>query len=241
MIHLIKALSSSPNSPHAAFIHVLGSLGCRLLDWLLTASCHTNQFACKVFGYDGAIEAQFLILVTGSFPDSIICTTTFAPLMDMWCPHAWCLLIDRIRSGLLLKTQFSSPSSSLALALASIRRPVLELNCFRTSLPTWGYISRFVVAGPLLPTLMQISSHLAQRYNSISVEVQLHHPAPASDVKLIAASEASAKRHQSLTPKTSLVPVESFADKLLNPQQPLSSQSHLNLASISLPSRKQNL
>jgi hypothetical protein len=69
----------------------------------------------------------------------------------------------------------------------------------------------------------ELSSHLAQRYNSISIEVHPDHPAPASDVKLITASEASANRHHSLTPKTSLVPVESLATKLLNtPQLPLS-------------------
>jgi hypothetical protein len=98
MLRLLKALSSSPTSPYSAFIYTLESLGRRLHDWLLNASCHPAKFACQVFGYD-AVESQFPSLVTGSFPDFIICTTTFAPLMDMRYPYAWRLLLDRILSG----------------------------------------------------------------------------------------------------------------------------------------------
>jgi hypothetical protein len=71
----------------------------------------------------------------------------------------------------------------------------------------------------------EVSSPLAQRYDSILIEVHPDHPAPAAEVKLITASEASARRHHGLTPKHSLLPAESLADKLLKQQNSTKSQS----------------
>lgn len=83
MIKSIKAMSSSPTSPCASFMHVLlKSLGRRLHDWLVTSTCHPLRFACKAFSYD-AIETQFPSLVTGAVPDSIRSSHGYTTFMCM--------------------------------------------------------------------------------------------------------------------------------------------------------------
>ena len=82
MLKSIRALSISSPSPYASFIYILESLDDKLRDWLSVATCNPLQFACKVFSFD-TIEAQFPSLISGSFPDTILCYASFAPLMDM--------------------------------------------------------------------------------------------------------------------------------------------------------------
>jgi hypothetical protein len=94
----IHALSASSVSPYASFIHVLEALNRRLHDWLTVATTHPDRFACQVFGYD-TIEAQFPSLVTGVVPDTVLCTSTFAPLMDIRYLYAWRILLDSILSS----------------------------------------------------------------------------------------------------------------------------------------------
>ena len=93
MVRSIKAMALSPTSPYASFIYVIESIGSCLQDWLSLATSNPQRFACQAFGFD-TIEAQFPSLVTGSVPEAIICTTTFAPLMDMRYLYAWRLLLD---------------------------------------------------------------------------------------------------------------------------------------------------
>jgi hypothetical protein len=50
------------------------------------------------------------------------------------------------------------------------------------------------------------TSQLAQCYNCITIDVHPDRPAPASNIKLIAASDASAIRHKASTPRESRVP-----------------------------------
>jgi hypothetical protein len=55
------------------------------------------------------------------------------------------------------------------------------------------------VADPLIDFLRpEVSSHLAQRHDCISVEVHPDHPAPASYVKLVIAASPEARRHHGL-------------------------------------------
>ena len=82
MIKSVKALSPSTASPYAPFIYILDSLSERLKDWISAATSHALLFETKAFAYE-TIEAQFPSLVTGSVPETIICTATFAPMMDM--------------------------------------------------------------------------------------------------------------------------------------------------------------
>jgi hypothetical protein len=56
----------------------------------------------------------------------------------------------------------------------------------------------------------EVTSRIVQTYNLISIQIHPELPAPAPGVKLIAASAASALCHRAQTPKTSLLPVDTF-------------------------------
>jgi hypothetical protein len=64
----------------------------------------------------------------------------------------------------------------------------------------------------------EAASMIAQRCEQIPIEVHVDREAPEAHVKLITASEASARRHRQKTPRTSKAPAESLAPK--NPPNP---------------------
>ena len=220
----IKAMSISSTSPYSSFIYVLEHLGKNLIDWLDCATRNAQMFACQAFVFD-SIESQFPSLVSGSAPETIICTTTFAPLMDMRYLYAWRLLLDRVLSGTaaeditFLRLFLSRASSCLHAGtyVGTKLLPELTPNMglhfqVRGGWPTDSADPRIDFSRP------EVSSQLAQRYDRIAIEVHPDHPAPAPDVKLITASEASARRHHGMTPKTSFVPAESLAAKIIDKQ-----------------------
>ena len=196
IIKSIKAMSSATTSPYASFIYVLESLGSRLQDWISTATNNSTLFACQAFGFD-TIESQFLSLVTGAFPEAIICNTTFAPLMDMRYLYAWRLLVDRILSGTapediaFFRTFISRASSCLhsGTYMGEGLPPELAPNMglhfkIRGGWPTDS-------PDPLIDfSRPKVSSQFAQRYDCIAIEVHQAHPAPAADIKLITASKS---------------------------------------------------
>ena len=94
----IKDISQSTASPFTPFIYILDSLGNRLKDWISAATSNALLFETKAFAYE-TIEAQFPSLVTGSVPETIICTATFAPMMDMHYLYAWRILLDKVLSS----------------------------------------------------------------------------------------------------------------------------------------------
>jgi hypothetical protein len=63
-------------------------LGLLLKPCLTLVSAHPLSFACKVYVFD-AVKDQFPCLVTGAAPETILCSSSFAPLMDMRCLYAW--------------------------------------------------------------------------------------------------------------------------------------------------------
>ncbi len=213
MIKSIKALSPSAISPYAPFIHVLESLGSSLDLWLQCAILKPADFSCKVFGFD-TIEGQFPSLVTGAVPDTILCSTTFAPLMDMRYLYAWRILVDSILSGTSRQAIefFRLFLSRAGQCLHSETYIGVELRPELT--PNMGVHFRPRGGFPILPDPFvdfargEVSSQIAQTYDCIDIEIHADHLAPADDVKLITVSEASARRHYALTPRTSLVPAE---------------------------------
>jgi hypothetical protein len=227
MIRSIKALSSSTPSPYAPFIQVLEALGRRLHDWLTHATSHPLRFSCKVYRFD-TIEDQFPSLITGAVPDTVLCTATFAPLMDMRYLYAWRLLVDRVLSG---TSEQDIQFLRLFLSRASAclhSGTYIGVDLLPELTPNMGIHFRARGGWPTAPdplldfSRIEVSSQQAQRYTCIQIEVHPDHPAPAADVRLITASEASALRHHALTPKTSLAPAESLATRLLQHSSPSS-------------------
>ena len=98
MIKSIKALSPSGSSPYSSFITFLELLGPSLPTWLQLVIDDLARFSCSAYRFQH-IELQFPCLKTGAAPDAIICSSSFAPLMDMGYLYPWRLLLDRILSS----------------------------------------------------------------------------------------------------------------------------------------------
>jgi hypothetical protein len=153
--------------------------------------------------------------------------------MDMRYLYAWRLLLDRILSGtsaediVFFRLFLSRASSCLhsGTYIGTTLPPELTPNMGLHFKVHGGWPTDS--ADPLIDfSRPEVSSQLAQRYDRIDIEVHADHPAPAADVKLITASEASALRHKSKTPNHSFVPAETLAAKLLEQQsQAASTQS----------------
>jgi hypothetical protein len=242
MMQSIHALSASSVSPYASFIHALEqALNRRLHDWLAAAAAHPDRFACQVFGYDTSIKAQFPSLVTGVVPDTVLCTSAFAPLMDMRHLCTWRILLDSILSSAACQDIEFLRLFPLRASTCIHSDTYLGVRLRHDLTPNMGI--HFKARGgwptdsadPLLDfSRPEVSSQISQRYNCIAIKVHSDHPAPADDVKLMTAAEASARRHHKLTPRTSLVPAESLASQLLQQSQ-ASSVSTSNSNSNSNP------
>lgn len=217
MINSIKAWSQLPVSHYASFISILESLGRVFHDWILVATCHPAAFACQVFLYN-CVESQFPNLVAGAVPDTVTCSTTFAPLMDMRYLHGWRILVDRILSGaashdISFFRLFLSRASACLHSGADIGTELLpELTpCTAIHFKIhggWPSNTPDPLVGFARP---ELSSPIAQGYDIISIEVHADRPAPAPTTQLITASEASARRHKAMTPKTTVLPVDLLA------------------------------
>jgi hypothetical protein len=89
------APKSSPCSP---FAHSLSTLEPLLAAWLLAVQADPSPFALEAFLFTG-LEPHFPCLVTGAFPDSILCHETFQGLMHMRSLCVWRLCADKILAG----------------------------------------------------------------------------------------------------------------------------------------------
>jgi hypothetical protein len=200
----------TPYGPFAAVIKMLRPL---LINWLVAAQEKTSIFAIKAIPFS-AISDHFPDLTTGAVPVSIACATSFAPLCDMRYLYAWRLLIDKILSG----TE-SGDIEYLRLFLLRANSCLhnatyMGVNMGPELCPNMG--NHFKVEGgwpslvdPLLDfSRTEVSSQIALSYQPITLSVHADRPAPASGVKLITASAASAIRHKAATPRTSYVPVD---------------------------------
>jgi hypothetical protein len=147
ILQSVKGLTSSPStSPYAAFSYVLSCLGRRLVDWLVAAQTNSSKFAVPVFPFKDVAD-QFPNLITGAVPDSILCTTTFAPLMDMRYLYTWRLLWIESLGALMAMISASSVSFFLARVPACIRIPTLELNFSLNLLQTCVFTFGLMVDG----------------------------------------------------------------------------------------------
>jgi hypothetical protein len=178
------------------------------------------------------VADQFPNLITGAVPDSILCTTTFAPLMDMRYLYAWRLLVDRILGSsdgddisffrlFLARASLCLHSDTyLGTELLPELTPNMCLH-FRShgGWPTTGRGTDAV--DPLADfSRSEVTSQIAQRYDCITIDVHPDRPAPASNVKLITASEAPAIRHTASTPRESRVPTDNISRALGRAQAP---------------------
>ena len=99
LIASVKALAKPPDAlAYKPFISILTSLAPRLDLWLAAAQSNAGSFATHAFPFT-ALQDHFPDLVTGAFPDSIVCATTFAPLVDMLSIYGCRLALDKLFSG----------------------------------------------------------------------------------------------------------------------------------------------
>jgi hypothetical protein len=203
-------------------LEILGSLlkPC----WLTLVSAHPLSFACKVYRFD-AVEDKFPCLVTGAAPETIVCSSSFAPLMDMRYLCTWRLLLNRILSSTAAH-DIACICLFLSRASACLHADTyLELELLPELTPNMALHFKMCSDWPTNSNdplsdfaRSKVTDQIAQTYDCITTKVHPDHPAPAADVRLMTALAASVIRHQALTPKNSLAP----ADSLVASEQPAS-------------------
>jgi hypothetical protein len=221
----ITKIYSGLQNPYATFGAIIVMLRPLLVHWLAAAQMHTSLFAIKAIPF-AALTDQFPSLITGAVPASIACATTFAPLSDMRYLYAWRLLIDKILSGTddddikYLRIFLTRANSCLhnATYMGVNMGPDLSPNMGNHFKVEGGWPS---LVDPLFDfSRTEVSSKIALSYQPITLSVHADRPAPASGVKLITASAASALRHKAATPRTSYIPIDKvqqpFIGKPLN-------------------------
>jgi hypothetical protein len=195
----VKALSNPPN-PFTHFNPIITILSPTLNEWLTAAQSDPAAFSVQAFPYSSLVP-HFPDIISGGMPLSISCSTMFSALMDMRYLYGWRLFIDKLLSGILDADSrfFRLFLSRAASCLHSGTYVGVEL------LPelTPNMCLHFISAGGW-PTgnapfhdfcRPEITSSIAQRYNSIAIEVHSDRPAPSLETKLITAADASARQH----------------------------------------------
>ena len=214
LISSVKALAKPPGAlAFKPFISVLATLAPRLDLWLVAAQANADSFATHAFPFT-VLRAHFPDLVTGAFPDSIACSTTFAPLVDMLYIYGCRLALDKLFSGPLgadiayMRTFLARAASCLHpdTYMGAKLLPELAPNIFYHFKSHGGWPTGTSPVSDF--SRNEIVSFVAQTYETIPIEVHPNRPAPLPSCKLVTVAAASALRHQQQTPKYSQAPVD---------------------------------
>jgi hypothetical protein len=198
---------------YSPFTHVLSVLAPVLDPWLVAAQSHPEHFAIPAIPFS-EVQAHFPDLITGAFPDSITCSSTFAPLIDMVHLYGWRLGLDKLFSSSLgadiayMRTFLAraAPCLHSGTYMGTELIPELAPNMLQHFKSHGGWPTG---DSPMKDfARSEISSFIAQTYEVIPIEVHTDRPAPLATCKLITVAEATGLRHQQQTPKYSQVPVD---------------------------------